>query len=92
MKKIEKLKDIEKFTFRHVNPDWPTNVDFVPVLSLQAQLDSKQEIYFMKAHVSETAPGRKIIDTGIISDLKFKVKSTASERFEIAWGSPDPKA
>ncbi len=73
------------------NPDFPVNVDLLPVLSLQAQLDAKQELYGLTAHVSE---GRsKIEDKKHVSDLNFEVKTIpgTSTRTVVEWGSTEPK-
>lgn len=80
--------------FRKTNFDWPINIDFIPTMSLQSDLDPKQEIYDLKAHVSEITAGRpdNIATTRPESDLKFEIRQipSTSTKFEINWGSPDP--
>ncbi|MHA1401804.1 MAG: hypothetical protein ACTSQE_15745 [Candidatus Heimdallarchaeaceae archaeon] len=77
--------------FRERDIRWNINVDFLPPLSIQAELDAKQEIYQLSAHISELT-GRRV-DTGVFSDLKFEIKTMPStfNFFEINWGSEDPE-
>ena len=76
--------------FRARNLDWIINVDFLPILSLQAELDSRQEIYYMKAHVSEITSVK--VDSGIYSDLRIEISDIPSnaKKTEIKWGSKNP--
>lgn len=76
--------------FRERSVGWPINVDFLPTFSLQAELDSRQELYYLNAHVSEISSGK--VDTGVFTDLNIEINSipSSSQKFELKWGSKDP--
>lgn len=78
--------DIPK-PFRKLNVEFPINVDFLPPLSFQAELDPKQELYHIDAHVSSILS--KTMNRQTVGDLKIEIirSTTVPEAWDIKWGS-----
>lgn len=71
--------------------NWPINIDILPVLRLQSELDAKREIYNLDATIgtSSSKSARKIIPSSF-GDLKIKVTPISTVERKIDWGSENP--
>jgi len=67
-------------------PNWCRNVDFLPTMFLQSELNKNRELYFFKGHVSV---GETETVQPIVTDLGVAIKPSSSfrDRIDISFGS-----
>lgn len=71
-------------------PNFPLNVDFMPVMSLQSELDKKQELYKLKAHVTVVDTKRIESKEKTYGDLKARIIPLRGNHIKVSYGSIDP--
>jgi len=70
--------------------DWARNVDFVPLLSLQAKMNEQQKLFYFKGRVSM---GKSTPTEPIRTDLGISIAPSRIMRnaVDVSLGSPNPK-